>query len=134
MIDESNAVVLAAIETLLTSLDNSLTNGTLVSTAVNFTAGSSGTTEIVAAGSNSLYVVAAFIMSDTEIGMTLVSTTGTPVALTGIMPVSSRSGFILPPWRGITGGWTKSASGQNLGLTVSAACDVDGLIVTRDLA
>ena len=114
-----------------TSVDSSW--GTLVRTPINFTAAGAGTTEIVAAGDACQYVVACMIMTDTQVGIRLNSdTVATP--LTGIMPISQRSGFILTPWKGTTGGWLKGDSGENLTVTVDAACDVDGFIVTRDSA
>ncbi len=115
------------------AIEAAIADGTLTRTVINFTAGGPGTTEIVAAGSASLYVVAAYIMADTEIGLTINSDT-VATQLTGIMPISARSGFILQPWKGTSGGWLKGDSTKNLTITVSAACDIDGFIVTRDLA
>jgi len=130
MIEHSNQVVLAAIEALLTSIDNSNANGTLTRTVINDDWEIAETIELVGAGSASLYVVACFIMANAETNITLLSA-ATP--LTGIMPISSRSGFILPPWPGVTGGWLKTASAEALNLKSSAAADIDGFIITRDL-
>ncbi len=117
----------------LEALDlGAIINGTLTRTVINHAEVGAGTTEIVAAGTNSLYVVACFIMADAEVGMTINSDT-VATKLTGVMPISSRSGFILPSWYGTTGGWLKGDAAKNLTITLSGAADVDGFIVTRDL-
>lgn len=122
-----------AVYALLTAIRDALGWGTLTRTPINFTAGGAGTTEIVAAGSASLYVVACVIMTDTQVGITFNSDT-VATQLSGVLPVSQRSGLVLGPWSGTTGGWLKGDSTKNLTVTVSAACDVDGFIITRDAA
>ncbi len=121
------------VNTDLDAIAADLANGVLTRTVVNLTIGAGATGVLIAAGSACRYIVACVLMTDTETDLTINSDT-VATQLTGNMPVSARSGFVLPPWKGTTGGWLKGDSTKNLTITSSAAADIDGFIITRDLA